>query len=128
MTSTFWNSFMEDRWIPIPVGASLSGSGTLSGGGTFTTENLTEDMISVPEDWHYTGEDLTEDIKKAVSLNGDVTICGKTFTADTTGWELSVDKVSELEYTVKYTHSEKGTLSKTVTIAKGQPSLSDAAA
>ena len=114
--------------LHISAGASLSGSGTLSGGGTFTTENLTEDMISVPEDWHYTGEDLTEDIKKAVSLNGDVTICGKTFTADTTGWELSVDKVSELEYTVKYTHSEKGTLSKTVTIAKGQPSLSDAAA
>ncbi len=116
-----------DYSLHIPAGNSLSGSGTLTGGGTFTTD-LSEDMISVPEDWHYTGEDLTEDIKKAVSLNGDVTICGKTFTADTTGWELSVDKVSELEYTVKYTHSEKGTLSKTVTIAKGQPSLSDAAA
>lgn len=113
--------------LNIPTGASLSGSGTLSGGGTFTTD-LSEDMISVPEDWHYTGEDLTDQIKAAVILNGEVTICGQTFTADTDGWELSVEKVSELEYTVKYIHSEKGTLSKTVTIAKGQPSLSDATA
>ena len=113
--------------LHIPAGASLSGSGTLSGGETFTTD-LSEDMISVPEDWHYTGEDLTDQIKAAVILNGEVTICGQTFTADTDGWELSVEKVSELEYTVKYIHSEKGTLSKTVTIAKGQPSLSDATA
>jgi len=111
--------------LHIPAGASLSGSGTLSGGGAFTTENLTEDMISVPEDWHYTGEDLTEKIKGAVSLNGEVTICGQTFTASTDGWELSVEKVSELEYTVKYTHTDKGTLSKTVTIARGQTALSD---
>ena len=33
--------------------------------------------------------------------------------------------MSELEYTVKYTHTDKGTLSKTVTIAKGQTALSD---
>ena len=111
--------------LNIPTGASLSGSGTLSGGSAFTTENLTEDMISVPEDWHYTGEDLTEKIKGAVSLNGEVTICGQTFTASTDGWELSVEKVSELEYTVKYTHTGKGTLSKTVTIARGQTALSD---
>ena len=114
-----------DYTLNIPVGASLSGSGTLSGGSAFTTENLTEDMISVPEDWHYTGEDLTEKIKGAVSLNGEVTICGQTFTASTDGWELSVEKVSELEYTVKYTHTDKGTLSKTVTIARGQTALSD---
>ena len=113
--------------LHIPAGASLSGSGTLSGGGRFTAD-LSEDMISVPEDWHYTGENLTEKIKGASSLNGDVTICGKTFTADTTGWEQSADKVSELEYTVKYTHTDGRTISKTVTIAKGQPSLSDAAA
>ncbi|WP_300791646.1 hypothetical protein [uncultured Acetatifactor sp.] len=114
-----------DYTLNIPAGASLSGSGTLSGGSAFTTENLTEDMISVPEDWHYTGEDLTEKIKGAVSLNGEVTICGQTFTASTDGWELSVEKVSELEYTVKYTHTGKGTLSKTVTIARGQTALSD---
>ena len=116
-----------DYTLNIPTGASLSGSGTLSGGGRFTAD-LSEDMISVPEDWHYTGENLTEKIKGASSLNGDVTICGKTFTADTTGWEQSADKVSELEYTVKYTHTDGRTISKTVTIAKGQPSLSDAAA
>ena len=114
-----------DYTLNIPVGASLSGSGTLSGGNAFTTENLTADMISVPEDWHYTGEDLTEKIKGAASLNGEVTICGQTFTASTDGWELSVEKVSELEYTVKYTHTDKGTLSKTVTIARGQTALSD---
>ena len=114
-----------DYTLNIPAGASLSGSGTLSGGSAFTTENLTEDMISVPEDWHYTGEDLTEKIKGAASLNGEVTICGQTFTASTDGWELSVEKVSELEYTVKYTHTDKGTLSKTVTIARGQTALSD---
>ena len=113
--------------LHILAGNSLSGSGTLTGGGRFTTD-LPEEIISVPQDWHYTGEDLTDQIKGAVSLNGEVTICEKTFSADTDGWTLSVEKVSELEYTVKYTHSEKGTLSKTVTIAKGQPSLSDAAA
>ncbi len=102
--------------LHIPTGASLSGSGTLSGGGTFTTDTVTSDMIYVPENLIYTGEDLTEDIKNAVSLNG--TICGQKFVADTEGWTPGVEKVSDLEYTVKYIHADKGTLSKTVTVAK----------
>ena len=105
-----------DYTLNIPAGAGLSGSGILIGGGTFTTENLMEDMISVPEDWSYTGEDLTEAIRNVVRLNGKVTICGQTFVADTDGWTLDVGKVSDLEYTVKYTHDGK-TLTKTVTIA-----------
>ena len=108
-----------DYSLNIPAGASLSGNGTLSGGGTFTIETLTEDMISVPEDWSYAGEDLTEQLKGAVSLNGEVIICGQTFTASTDGWTLSIEKVSGLEYTVKYTHTEKDALTKTVTIAPG---------
>ena len=108
-----------DYTLNIPAGASLSGNGTLSGSGRFTIETLTEDMISVPEDWSYTGEDLTEQLKGAVRLNGEVIICGQTFTASTDGWTLSVEKVSDLYYTVKYTHADKAALTKTVTIAPG---------
>lgn len=53
--------------LHIPAGASLSGSGTLSGGETFTTD-LSEDMISVPEDLYYDGTDRT-----AVRI--DLTLC-----------------------------------------------------
>ena len=100
--------------LNIPAGASLSGSGTLSGGGTFTIETLTEDMISV-SDIHYTSEDMTEDIKGKVTISGK-TVCGQTFMVDTDSWTLSVAKVSDMEYTATYTHEEKGTVSKTVKI------------
>ena len=100
--------------LNIPDGATLSGTGTLSGGGTFTIENLTEDMISVP-DIHYTSEDMTEKIKEKVTISGK-TVCGQTFMVDMDSWILNVAKVSDMEYTATYTHTEKGTVSKTVTI------------
>ena len=53
-----------DYTLNIPAGASLSGSGTLSGGSAFTTENLTADMISVPTNLYYNGEDRTADIDR----------------------------------------------------------------
>jgi Zn ribbon nucleic-acid-binding protein len=100
--------------LTIPNGATLSGTGTLSGGGTFIIENLTEDMISVP-DIHYTSEDMAEEIKGKATISGK-TICGQAFTVDTDDWTLSVTKVSDMEYTATYTNAENVTVSKTVKI------------
>ena len=58
----------------------------------------------------------TPRIKGKVTLAGKVTICNQDFTVDTSGWTLSVTKVSDMEYTATYTHADKGTISKTVTI------------
>ncbi len=94
---------------------SLTGTGTLTGNGKFLID-INEDMISVPEDLVYTGEDLTETIRERASLNGEVTICGKTFTASTDGWVLNVVKRAELTYSVSYTCAGES-ISKDVIIA-----------
>lgn len=105
---------------------SLTGAGVLTGNGSFLID-VNEDLISVPEGWSYTGKDLSDQIKNAASLDGDMTVCGQTFHADTDGWEASVKKISELNYTVTYTHKEKGSVSKAVAIAKAQTVLPDIA-
>ena len=118
-----------DYTLNIPLGASLSGSGTLSGGSAFTTENLTEDMISVPEDWYYTGEDRTADIETKLSgeLDKGVTICGQTFTVS--GWTLAVEKAadSDLTYTAIYTNNSDNTktVQKTITLLQSGTDLTD---
>ncbi|MEY8317937.1 hypothetical protein AALB19_11600 [Oscillospiraceae bacterium 50-58] len=105
-TVTFNGSYNvpADYSLNIPAGASLSGSGTLSGGGAFTTENLTEDMISVPTDFYYNGEDRTTELTEAVAINGGVTICGQTFTVR--GWSVTVSKTDDLHYTATYTNEK----------------------
>ncbi len=109
-----------DYTLNIPAGASLSGSGTLSGGSAFTTENLTVDMISVPTDLYYTGKDRTEDITTELSgeLDKGVTICGQTFTVS--GWTLAVEKTGDLIYTATYTNNNDNTntFTKTITLLK----------
>ena len=109
-----------DYTLNIPVGASLSGSGTLSGGNAFTTENLTADMISVPTDLYYDGKDRTADITTKLSgeLTKGVTICGQTFTVG--GWTLAVEKTGDLTYTATYTNNNDNTntFTKTITLLK----------
>ena len=111
--------------LHIPAGASLSGSGTLSGGNAFTTENLTADMISVPTNLYYNGEDRTADITTELSgeLDKGVAICGQTFTVS--GWTLAVAKTDDLTYTATYTNNNDNTntFTKTITLQKSGTDL-----
>lgn len=112
--------------LHIPAGASLSGSGTLSGGETFTTD-LSEDMISVPEDLYYDGTDRTAELQNDLSaeLNKGIEICGQTFTVS--GWTLAVAKAadSDLTYTATYTNNNDNTntFTKTITLQKSGTDL-----
>ena len=101
--------------LHIPAGASLSGC-TLTGGGTYTTGNITEDMISVDVNaLKPSEEDQSAAVAEKAAVTGTVEICGKAFAGDATGWTQSVTKVSDSEYTVTY--SKDGTsVSKTVTL------------
>ena len=98
--------------------ANVLDSNTILGSkGTYNIKSApTADMISVPSDMHYTSADMAAEIKGKVTLAGNVTICNQDFTVDTSGWILSVTKVSDMEYTATYTHADKGTISKTVII------------
>ena len=89
--------------LHIPAGASLSGSGTLTGGGTFTTENLTEDMVSVPDDLYFNGQDRTGEI----AARAGALICRRFFAVS--GWTVAVTKTDDLTYTVTYTNDSDGT-------------------
>ncbi|EOS41486.1 hypothetical protein C809_04304 [Lachnospiraceae bacterium MD335] len=115
-----------DYTLNIPAGASLSGSGTLSGGETFTTD-LSEDMISVPEDLYYDGTDRTAELQNDLSaeLNKGIEICGQTFTVS--GWTLAVAKAadSDLTYTATYTNNNDNTntFTKTITLQKSGTDL-----
>ncbi len=102
--------------LHIPAGASLSGSGTLTGGGTFTTENLTEDMVSVPDGIYYNGKDRTEEIAGKVAVDGGITLCGKTFAVS--GWKVEVAKTDDLTYTATYTNESDSanTFMKTIAL------------
>lgn len=102
--------------LHIPAGASLSGRGVLTGGGTFTTENLTEDMVSVPTGLYYNGEDRTEEIAGKVALSGGTTICGQTFTVS--GWTVEVAKSNDLTYIATYMKDNTKNFTKTITLQK----------
>ncbi len=104
--------------LNITAGNSLSGSGTLSGGGKFTTENLTEDMISVPTDLYYNGQDRTEEIAGKVAIDGGITLCGQTFMVS--GWTVEVVKTDALTYTATYMNDNNNanTFTKTITLRK----------
>ena len=101
--------------LHIPAGASLSGC-NLTGGGTYTTGNITEDMISVDVNaLKPSEEDQSAAVAEKAAVTGTVEICGKAFAGDATGWTQRVTKVSDSEYTVTY--SKDGTsVSKTVTL------------
>ena len=97
--------------------ASYLTANSLDPNGKYTIKSApTADMISVPSDMHYTSADMAAEIKGKVTLAGKVAVCGRDFTVDTSGWTLDIAKVSDMEYTATYTHADKGTISKTVTI------------
>ncbi len=100
--------------LTIPMGSSLGGEGVLTGNGTFQNENLTEDMVSVPEDLIYGGEDLTETIAEQLLLPEGKEICGQTFSYC---WTAQVEKITDLEYQVTYTsqYNSENTFTKSVT-------------
>ena len=90
--------------------------GDFNSSGTLQTERLTEDMIVVDRTNLPKGssEDLSAEVGACVTLK-DPTYAGKTFTL--TGWtQSSVAKVDDTTYTVTYTHAQRGTVRKTVTL------------
>ncbi len=100
-----------DGTMTIQRGGIASGEGTITGSGTFLTEDLTEDMITVPTGLQYNGTDWTDYIGQNTTL-ATKTYCGQVF--QIAGWTLSVAKVSDLEYTVTYTHTSGETIQKAV--------------
>ena len=101
--------------LHIPAGASLSGC-TLTGGGSYTTGNITSDMISADvSDLRPSAADQSEAVKARAALTGKAVICGQTFTADVSGWTLDVAKKSDSEYTITYS-KDRQNVSKTVTL------------
>ena len=112
-----------DYTLNIPAGASLSGSGTLTGGGTFTAD-LSEDMVSVPTDLYYNGQDRSNDIKTRLSdgLTQGIAICGQTFAVS--GWTVEVSRTDDLHYTATYTNTDNSTtFQKTITLQKSGTDL-----
>ncbi len=115
-----------DYTLNIPAGASLSGSGTLTGGGTFTAD-LSEDMVSVPTDLYYNGQDRSNDIKTRLSdgLTQGIVICGQTFTVS--GWTVEVSRTDDLHYTATYTNTDNSTtFQKTITLQQSGTTLDGA--
>ena len=115
-----------DYTLNIPAGASLSGSGTLTGGGTFTAD-LSEDMVSVPTDLYYNGQDRSNDIKTRLSdgLTQGIVICGQTFTVS--GWTVAVSRTDDLHYTATYTNTDNSTtFQKTITLQQSGTTLDGA--
>lgn len=124
-TVTFNGSYNvpADYSLNIPAGASLSGSGTLKGGGTFTAD-LSEDMVSVPTDLYYNGQDRSNDIKTRLSdgLTQGIAICGQTFAVS--GWTVAVSRTDDLHYTATYTNTDNSTtFQKTITLQKSGTDL-----
>ena len=115
-----------DYTLNIPAGASLSGSGTLTGGGTFTAD-LSEDMVSVPTDLYYNGQDRSNDIKTRLSdgLTQGIAICGQTFAVS--GWTVEVSRTDDLHYTATYTNTDNSTtFQKTITLQQSGTTLDGA--
>ena len=114
-----------DYSLNIPGGNSLSGSGILSGGKEFTTENLTADMVTVSTDLCYNGQDRSEALKNQLSaeLGKGIRICGQTFTAS--GWTVAaVVKTDDLIYTATYMKTDgPNTFEKTITLQKSGSTL-----
>ncbi|NCE76793.1 hypothetical protein D1157_17820, partial [Anaerotruncus sp. X29] len=115
-----------DYTLNIPAGASLSGSGTLTGGGTFTAD-LSEDMVSVPTGLYYNGHDRSNDIKTRLSdgLTQGIVICGQTFTFS--GWSVEVSRTDDSYYTATYTNTDNSTtFQKTITLQQSGTTLDGA--
>ena len=113
--------------LHIPANASLSGSGTLTGGGTFTAD-LSEDMVSLPTDLYYNGQNRSNDIKTRLSdgLTQGIAICGQTFAVS--GGTVEVSRTDDLHYTATYTNESDTTknFTKPITLQQSGTTLDGA--
>lgn len=100
----------DESCLTLADGTALDPNGTY-----YITSDPTSDMITVPTDMHYTSADMAAEIEQEITVSGKE-ICGQIFRIDMDGWNLSVTKMSDLEYTAVYTHADKGTVSKPVII------------
>ena len=76
--------------MQIRENSTFKGSGTFieNNEGTQIVETLTEDMISVPQDLKYTGEDLSTVTNSAISLS--MSILGETVPLEANGWKSTI--------------------------------------
>ena len=109
----------------------FAGGGSLKGNGTFEMKpDFVEDDITVPAGLTYTGDDLTESARAAISFaesKKSVTVMKKEFFTDTTGWDYTITKdgkeADEIrkagEYTVIYSNGDSAkSIQKSFTVAK----------
>ena len=101
--------------LAIKYGGSITGS-SIIGEGVFTTENLTEDMIILPDELVYYGSGTGNAFLEAITY-APVNICGKEFTADTSAWNIDAEQVGDVTYSVSFTCMETVIqMEKTVTL------------
>ncbi len=116
-------TYTNDGVIAIEYGGTINGNGIITGSGSFTTENLTEDMIILPADLAYNGEDRSNEISENISY-GITTICGQVFTFDSTKWKVdSVTTADNYNYSVEFVYNDTEsnyTESKTFSISLAQ--------
>lgn len=106
--------------MQIRENSTFKGNGTFieNNEGTQIVETLTEDMISVPQDLKYTGEDLSTVANSAINLS--MSILGETVPLEANDWKSTIEPTEVKNagtYTIKYTKEEK-TVSKTFEVAK----------
>lgn len=104
--------------IQIGENTSFSGSGTASGNGKYIVEKPTEDMITVPQNLMYTGEDLTNAAQNATSLS--LTIFSNPQVVTNEKWIQTFDPAvvkNAGKYTLKYTNGSE-TVSKIFEVKK----------
>ena len=86
--------------------STFNGSGTFIeiNEGTQIVETLTEDMISVPQDLKYTGEDLSTVANSAINLS--MSILGETVPLEANDWKSTIEPTEVKNagtYTLQYT-------------------------
>ena len=109
----------------------FAGGGSLKGNGTFEMKpDFAEDDITVPMGLTYTGDDLTESARAAISFaesKKSVTVMKKEFFTDTAGWDYTItrdgkeaDEIRNAgEYMVVYSNSDSAkSIQKPFTVAK----------
>lgn len=126
-TLTNNGSITNNGTFAIAYGGNITGEGTITGSETavFATENLTEDMISVPE-IVFNGDPYG--VKQLIIDRIEISpanICGQKFVfEDTEVYSLNVALLSEIEYLIKYTSLVDGSsVEKAVTILQSATEL-----
>ncbi len=108
----------NDGVIAIEYGGTINGNGIITGSGSFTTENLTEDMIILPADLAYNGKDRSSEISANISY-GTAAICGQKFTFDSSKWKVNaVTTTDNYNYMVEFVYNDTETKTFSVSLAQ----------